>query len=111
MMRRVPRRKMVYLTIPVQNSNLKNCWSSRYRYKSTLTTFNSLLCQKGQFTFHLRTRRWFDRNIFGNHPQNVKIENFSQKNLPAQKEGFQETAFCKRQAGRVLDEFLLHKLE
>ena len=41
------------------------------------TTFNSLLCQKGQCH-----RRWFSKKIFGYYPKKVKIKNSSWKFLP-----------------------------
>ena len=37
-------------------------------------TFNSLVCQKGQFTLQLCPRRWFVRKIFGYYTPKVKIE-------------------------------------
>ena len=43
------------------------------------TTYNSLLCQKGQFTLQLCPRRLFVRKTFGYHPPKVKIENPSYK--------------------------------
>ena len=38
-----------------------------------LTTFNSILCQKGQFTLRLHPRRSFVSKIFGYYLQKVKI--------------------------------------
>ena len=37
-------------------------------------TINSLVCQKGQFTFQLCLRRWFVRKIFGYYNPKVKIQ-------------------------------------
>ena len=37
-------------------------------------TYNSLVCQKGQFTLQLCHRRWFVRKIFGYYTPKVKIE-------------------------------------
>ena len=51
-------------------------------------TFNSLVCQKGQFTLHLCLRKWFVRKIFGYFPPKVKIEKYSLKFLPVQTGGF-----------------------
>ena len=63
--------------MPVQNSNFKI--SARPDLATYLlqiripATFNSLVCQKGQFTLQLCSRRWFVRNIFVNYPPKVKI--------------------------------------
>ena len=40
-------------------------------------TFNSLLCQKGQFTLYLCPRRWLVRKIFSYYTLKVKIEKSS----------------------------------
>ena len=40
-------------------------------------TYNSLVCQKGQFTLQLCPRRWFVRKIFGYYTPKVKIEKSS----------------------------------
>ena len=37
-------------------------------------TFDSLVCQKGQFTHQLCLRIWFVRKIFGYYTPKVKIE-------------------------------------
>ena len=72
--------------MPVQNSNFKI--SARPDLATnplqilTPATNNSLVYQKGQFTFQLCHRRWFVRKIFGNYTPKVKIEKFSSKFLP-----------------------------
>ena len=70
-------------------------------------TFNSLVCQKGQYTLHLCIRRWFVRKIFGILPpksQNRKIfiEIFTCPNRR-----FLGNYLSKRQVGRVLAKSLL----
>ena len=51
--------------MPVQNSNFKIFARpdlAIYLLQILLpATFNSLVCQRGQFTLQLCTRRWFDR--------------------------------------------------
>ena len=95
------------LKLPVQNNNSKI--SAHPEVATTLlpllipSTFNSLMCQKGQFTYLSCHRRWFVRKIFGYYPPKVKIENISQKILPVHKESFQENACPKdRQDGSWL---------
>ena len=67
--------------MPVQNSNLKI--SARPDLATNLlqilipATINSLVCQKGQFTLQLCSRRWFVRKMFGYYTQEVKIEKSS----------------------------------
>ena len=43
-----------------------------------LTTFDSLLCQKGQLILQPCPRIWSVRKGFGHYPQKLKIENSSQ---------------------------------
>ena len=67
--------------MPVQNSYFKI--SARpdlatYLLKILIpATFNSLVCQKEQFTLQLCPRRWFVREIFGYKTPKVKIEKSS----------------------------------
>ena len=67
--------------MPVQNSNFKI--SARpdlatYLFQSLKSaTFNSQVCQKGQFTLQLCPGRWFVRKIFGYCTPKVKIEKSS----------------------------------
>ena len=70
------------------------------------TTFNSLLCQKRQFTLQQYIKRWFDKKILGYYPQKIKIENSLEKFLPVQKGGFQETTCPKDRQDGVLAKFL-----
>ena len=83
--------------MPVHNSNSKS--SARPDVATGIlqillpTTFNSLLCQKGQFTLQPHPRRWFVRKIFCYYLKKVKIENSSF--LSVQKGAFQETACPK----------------
>ena len=64
--------------MPVQNSNFKIF--ARPDLATDLlqilipATFDSLGCQKGQFTLQLCLRRWFVRKIFGYYIPKVKIE-------------------------------------
>ena len=90
--------------MPVQNSYFKTSahqdLGANLFQISTPTTFNILLCQKGQFTLQPCRRIWFVREIFGYYPPKVKIEHSSYRFLPVQKGGFQETACPKnRQDG------------
>ena len=65
--------------MPVQISNFRI--SARPDLATSLlqipiaTTFNKVLCQKGQDTLQLCSRRWFVREIFGYYPPKVKIDN------------------------------------
>ena len=67
--------------MPVQNSNFK--LFARPDLATNLpqilipTIFDSLLCQKGQFTLQLCPRRLFVSKILGNYPPKVKIEKSS----------------------------------
>ena len=67
--------------MPVQNSNFKI--SARPDLATYLlqilipATFNSLVCQRGQFKLQLCPRRWFVRIIFGYYTPKVKIEKSS----------------------------------
>ena len=67
--------------MPVQNNNFKI--SARPDLVTYLlqilipATFNSLVCEKGQFTFQLCLRRWFVMKIFGYNTPKVKIEKSS----------------------------------
>ena len=78
--------------MPVQNINFKI--SARPDLATNLLqirippTFNSLECQKGQFTLQLCPRRWFAIKIFVYYPPKVKIEKSSKKFLPVQTGGF-----------------------
>ena len=60
----------------VQNSNFKNFARpdlATYLLQILIpATFNSLVCQKRQFTLQLCSRRWFVRNIFVNYPPKIK---------------------------------------
>ena len=78
----VPPRVLARISkMPVQNSNFKI--SARPDLATNLiqiliaATFNSLVCQKGQFTLQLCPRRWFVRKIFVYYPPKVKIEKSS----------------------------------
>ena len=85
--------------MPVQNSNFKI--SARPDLATNLlqiiipATINSLVCQKGQFTLKLCSRRWFVKKVFGYCTPKVKIEISSYKFLPVQTGGFQETTCPK----------------
>ena len=67
--------------MPVQNTNVKI--SARPDLAAKLlqiliqATFNSLVCQKRQFTLQLCPRRWLVRMIFVYYPPKVKIEKSS----------------------------------
>ena len=59
---------------------------SRFSYLSTSNpyipaTFNSLVCQKGQFTLQLCLRRWFGKKIFSYYTPKVKIEKSLYRNF------------------------------
>ena len=64
--------------MPVQNSNFKNFARpdlATYLLQILIpATFNSLVCQKGQFTLQLHPKRLVVRKIFGYYTQKVKIE-------------------------------------
>ena len=85
--------------MPVQNSNFKSFARpdlATYLLQILIpATFNSLVCQKGQFTLQLCPRRWFVRKIFGYYTPKVKIEKSSYKFLPVQRGGFCETTCPK----------------
>ena len=72
------------LKMPVQNSNSKisACPNSATNLLQILkpTTFNSCMCQKGQFT--LQSQKMVCLEDIQLFPPNVKIENSSQKILP-----------------------------
>ena len=67
--------------VPVQNSYFKI--SARPDLATYLlqilipATFNSLVCEKGQFTLQLCPRRWIVRDLFGYYIPKVKIEKSS----------------------------------
>ena len=67
--------------MPVQNSNFK--MFARPDLATNLlqilipATFNSPVCQKGQFTLQLCPRRWFVLKISGYYTSKVKIEKSS----------------------------------
>ena len=67
--------------MPVQNSNSKisACPDLARELLQILipTTFNSLLCQKGQFTYQPCQRRWFVRKVYCYYHPKVKNENSS----------------------------------
>ena len=87
--------------MPVQNSNSKNfrCHDLAIYLLQTLVpaTFNSISCQKRQFTLQLCLKRWVVREIFGFTPKKSNwkffIENFACPKkevfmkLPVQKTG------------------------
>ena len=66
--------------MPVQNSNSKiSVCPDSYSYLVLIlipNTFNSILCQKGQFTLQVCPRQCYFSKIFGYFPQKVKIDNF-----------------------------------
>ena len=78
--------------MPVQNSNFKffaHPDLATYLLQILIqASFNSPVCQKGQFTLQLCPRRWFVRIIFGYYTQKVKIEKSSLKFLLVQTGGF-----------------------
>ena len=96
--------------MPVQNCN--STISARPDLATNLlqipipAIFNSLLCQKGQFTLQQCPFRWLVRKIFGYYPksQNLKIliEIFACPNWR-----FFGNYLSKRQVGRVLAKSLL----
>ena len=51
-------------------------------------TFNSLVCQNGQFTLQLCPRRWFVRKMLGYYIPEVKLKNHHGNYLPVQTGGF-----------------------
>ena len=55
---------------------------------------------KGQYTLHLSPRRWFVWKILCYNPQKANIQNSSQKIMPVQNGGFQETACPKDRQDR-----------
>ena len=59
--------------MPVQNSNYKISslpdLDTNLLQFLILTTFNSLLCKKGQLTLQLCLRRWFVSQKFGYYPK------------------------------------------
>ena len=67
--------------MPVKNSNFK--MSARPDLATYLlqilkaATFNSLVCQNGQFTLQLCPRRWYLREICVYYPPKIKIEKIS----------------------------------
>ena len=67
--------------MPVQNSNFKISpppdWATNLLQILIPTIFNSLLCQKGQFTLQLCPKGWVVSKIFGYYPPKVKIEKYS----------------------------------
>ena len=64
--------------MPVQNSNFKisaRPYLATYLLQILIpATFDSLVCQKSQFTLYLCSRRWFVRRIFGYYTPKVRIE-------------------------------------
>ena len=91
--------------MPVQNSNYKI--SARPDLATDLlqslipTTFNSLLCQKWQFTYLLCHRKWFLRIIFVFTPKMSKL-NILNRNFCLSKRCFSGNCLSKRQVGPVL---------
>ena len=67
------------LARPVQNSNTQIPASPDLATNLLQilipTTFDSLLCQKSQFTLQLLPERLYVRKVFSYYPQKVKIEN------------------------------------
>ena len=67
--------------MPVQNSNFKisTCPDLAAKLLQILiqATFNSLVCQKRQFSLQLCPRRWLFRMIFVYNPPKVKIDKSS----------------------------------
>ena len=94
------------LRMPVQNSNLKI--SARPDLATNLlqilipATFNSPLCQKGQFTLQLCPRRWFVRKIFCYYHPKVKIEKSTLETFACPNRWFLGNYLSKRQARRVV---------
>ena len=67
--------------MPVQKSNFKisarpNLDTNSLQFH-ILTTFNSIFCQKRQFTLQLCPRRCFVRKIFGDYSKKAKIDDSS----------------------------------
>ena len=64
--------------MPVQNCNFKSFARpdlATYLLQILISaTFNSLVCQKGQFKLQLCPRRWLVRKIFDYYTPKVKIE-------------------------------------
>ena len=96
--------------MPVQNSNLKI-----FAHPDLVTnllqilipaTFNSLVCQKGQFTLQLCPRRWFVRKIFGYYNHKSKLKN-TIENFACQNRRFLGNYLSKRQVRRVLAKSLI----
>ena len=85
--------------MPVKNSNFKKIARpdlATYLLQILIPArFNSLLCQKGQFTLQLCPRTCFISKIFGYYPPKVRIEKSSYKFLPVHIGGFQETTCPK----------------
>ena len=71
-------------------------------------TFNSLVCQKGQFILQLYFRRWFVRKIFGYYTTKVKIElKNHHKMFACPNRSFLGNCLSKRQVGWVLAKSLV----
>ena len=87
--------------MPVQNSNFKIFARpdlATYLLQILIpATFNSLVCQKGQFTLQLCPRRWFVGKIFGYYTPKITIEIFTCPNRR-----FLGNNLSKRQVGQVL---------
>ena len=64
-------------------------------------TFNSLFCQKGQFSLQPYPGRWVISKIFGYYPQKVN-QKFFIENLAFPIRRFERNFLFKRQAGQVM---------
>ena len=94
--------------MPVQNSNFKNLARpdlATYLLQILIpATFNSLVCQNGQFTLQLCPRRWFLMKIFVITPKKSKLKNHHRnfcRNFCRKRRVF-GNYLSKRQVGRVL---------
>ena len=92
--------------MPVQNINSKiSAWPDLATYQLyilILTTFNSLLCQKGHFTLQLCPRRWFVSKITWLLPPKSKNWKLFIEIFACPKRRFSGNCISKRQAGWVL---------
>ena len=98
--------------MPVQNSNFKI--SARPDLATNLlqilipAIFDSLVCQKGQFTLQLCPRRWFARKTLGHYTQKFKIQKIFIEIFACPNGRFLGNYLSKRQAGQVLAKSLVH---
>ena len=77
--------------LKIQNSKfLNSCPYSATNLLQILipTTFNSLFCQKGQFTLESYPRKWDFSQIFGYNPKKVQIKNSSKNFFSCPKRSF-----------------------